>query len=48
MLNDTALFVDAVKVISFRSAAEAVALRNSTLSRRASALENVIGLRLLP
>lgn len=47
MLNDMALFVEVVKAKGFRSAAEALGMPNSTLSRRISALEKAIGLRLL-
>jgi DNA-binding transcriptional LysR family regulator len=46
-LNDMALFVEVVKVKSFRGAADAIGMPNSTLSRRISALEKSIGLRLL-
>ena len=46
-LNDMALFVEVVKVRSFRKAAEALGMPNSTLSRRISGLEKAIGLRLL-
>ncbi|MFI8479140.1 LysR family transcriptional regulator [Pseudomonas sp. NPDC078700] len=46
-LNDMALFVEVVKAMSFRGAAEATGVPNSTLSRRVSALEKAIGLRLL-
>ncbi|KAA1004899.1 LysR family transcriptional regulator [Paraburkholderia panacisoli] len=46
-LNDMALFVEVVKAKSFRGAAEATGVPNSTLSRRISALEKAIGLRLL-
>jgi len=42
-----ALFVEVVKAKGFRSAAEALGMPNSTLSRRISALEKAIGLRLL-
>lgn len=47
LLNDMALFVAVVKAMSFRGAAEATGVPNSTLSRRVSALEKAIGLRLL-
>lgn len=47
LLNDMALFVDVVKARGFRNAAEAVGIPNSTVSRRISALEKAIGLRLL-
>ena len=46
LLNDMALFVEVVKAMSFRGAAEAIGVPNSTLSRRVSALEKAIGLRL--
>jgi DNA-binding transcriptional LysR family regulator len=41
------LFVEVVKAKSFRRAAETIGIPNSTLSRRISALEKAIGLRLL-
>nr|WP_209279602.1 LysR family transcriptional regulator [Escherichia coli]QSM61409.1 HTH-type transcriptional regulator DmlR [Escherichia coli]QSM61911.1 HTH-type transcriptional regulator DmlR [Escherichia coli] len=47
LLNDMALFVEVVKAMSFRGAADAIGVPNSTLSRRVSALEKAIGLRLL-
>jgi DNA-binding transcriptional LysR family regulator len=47
LLNDMALFVEVVKAMSFSRAAEAIGMPNSTLSRRISALEKAIGLRLL-
>ena len=47
LLNDMALFVEVVKAKGFRSAAEAMGVPNSTLSRRISGLEKAIGLRLL-
>ncbi|MRW94391.1 LysR family transcriptional regulator [Duganella sp. FT80W] len=47
LLNDMALFVEVVKAKGFRSAAEALGMPNSTLSRRISGLEKAIGLRLL-
>lgn len=47
LLNDMALFVEVVKARSFRRAAETIGVPNSTLSRRISGLEKVIGLRLL-
>jgi DNA-binding transcriptional LysR family regulator len=47
LLNDMALFVEVVKAKGFRSAADAMGMPNSTLSRRVSALEKAIGLRLL-
>jgi DNA-binding transcriptional LysR family regulator len=46
-LNDMALFVEVVKAKSFRGAAAAIGVPNSTLSRRISLLEQAIGLRLL-
>ncbi|MEI2296509.1 LysR family transcriptional regulator [Ensifer sp. MJa1] len=46
-LNDMALFVEVAKARSFRKAADVVGMPNSTLSRRISALEKAIGLRLL-
>ena len=42
-----ALFVEVVKAGSFRGAADAIGMPNSTLSRRIGALEKAIGLRLL-
>jgi DNA-binding transcriptional LysR family regulator len=47
LLNDMALFVEVAKAMSFRRAAEAIGVPNSTLSRRISDLEKAIGLRLL-
>ena len=47
LLNDMALFVEVVKALSFRRAGNAIGVPNSTLSRRISALEKAIGLRLL-
>jgi DNA-binding transcriptional LysR family regulator len=47
LLNDMALFVEVVKARGFRAAADAIGMPNSTLSRRISALEQAIGLRLL-
>lgn len=47
LLNDMALFVEVAQARSFRRAADASGVPNSTLSRRISALENAIGLRLL-
>lgn len=47
LLNDMALYVEVVKAMSFRRAADATGVPNSTLSRRISALEKAIGLRLL-
>jgi len=46
-LNDMALFVEVVKAKSFRGAADAIGMPNSTLSQRISALEKMLGLRLL-
>jgi DNA-binding transcriptional LysR family regulator len=46
-LNDMALFVEVVKAKGFRGAADTIGMPNSTLSRRISALEKAIGLRLL-
>jgi len=46
-LDDMALFVEVVKAMSFRRAAEALGMPNSTLSRRIGELEKAIGLRLL-
>jgi DNA-binding transcriptional LysR family regulator len=46
-LSDMALFVEVAKAMSFRGAAAAIGVPNSTLSRRVSALEKAIGLRLL-
>jgi DNA-binding transcriptional LysR family regulator len=47
LLNDMALFVEVARTRSFRRAADATGVPNSTLSRRISALEKAIGLRLL-
>ncbi|WP_233842917.1 LysR family transcriptional regulator [Dyella sp. 2HG41-7] len=47
ILNDMALFVEVVKAKGFRGASEVTGVPNSTLSRRISALEKAIGLRLL-
>jgi DNA-binding transcriptional LysR family regulator len=47
LLNDMVLFVEVVKAMSFRHAADATGVPNSTLSRRISALEKAIGLRLM-
>ena len=47
LLNDMALFVEVARAMSFRRAADALGMPNSTLSRRISALEKAIGLRLL-
>ena len=38
LLNDMALFVEVVKVMSFRRAAEITGIPNSTISRRISGL----------
>lgn len=46
-LDDMALFVEVVKMKSFRRAADSLSMPNSTLSRRISGLEKSIGLRLL-
>ncbi|RQH01108.1 LysR family transcriptional regulator [Paraburkholderia dinghuensis] len=46
-LNDMALFVEVVKARGFRNAGQAMGIPNSTVSRRISALEKTIGLRLL-
>lgn len=46
-LDDMALFVEVVKAKGFRRAAEILDLPSSTVSRRISALEKAIGLRLL-
>lgn len=46
-LDDMALFVEVVKAKSFRGAAEALGMPNSTVSRRISVLEKALGLRLL-
>jgi DNA-binding transcriptional LysR family regulator len=46
-LNDMALFVEVVKARGFRSAADAMGMPSSTLSRRIGELEKSIGLRLL-
>jgi DNA-binding transcriptional LysR family regulator len=46
-LNDMPLFVEVVKAMSFRRAAESLGMPGSTLSRRISDLEKTIGLRLL-
>lgn len=45
-LNDIALFIEVVKAKSFRRAAEALDMPNSTVSRRINALEALVGLRL--
>eukprot|EP01032_Pedospumella_encystans_P033881 gene33881-38288_t len=47
LLNDMALFVEVAKVLSFRRASEVTGIPNSTLSRRITALEKAIGLRLM-
>ena len=41
LLNDMALFVEVAKAMSFRRAADAIGVPNSTLSRRVSALAPV-------
>ncbi len=46
-LNDMALFVEVAKAKHFRRAAEVLGIPNPTLSRRITALEKAIGLRLL-
>lgn len=46
-LDDMALFVEVVGARSFRGAAEALGMPNSTVSRRISQLEKALGLRLL-
>jgi DNA-binding transcriptional LysR family regulator len=47
LMNDMALFVEVARVLSFRRAAETTGVPNSSLSRRISALEKAVGLRLL-
>ena len=47
LLNDMALFVEVAQTRSFRRAADATGVPNSTLSRRIGALEKAIGLRLM-
>ena len=47
LLNDMALFVEVAHAMSFRRAADATGVPNSTISRRISTLEKAIGLRLL-
>ncbi|WP_342242900.1 LysR family transcriptional regulator [Pseudomonas sp. OTU5201] len=47
LLNDMELFVEVIRANSFRGAAEAVGIPNSTVSRRIAELERRIGLRLL-
>lgn len=47
LLKDMALFVEVARAMSFRRAAEALGMPNSTVSRRVSGLEKAIGLRLL-
>ncbi len=47
ILNDMALFVEVVNVMSFRKASEVTGIPNSSVSRRISGLENALGLRLL-
>lgn len=46
-LKDMGLFVEVARAKSFRQAAETLDMPSSTLSRRISALEQSIGLRLL-
>jgi DNA-binding transcriptional LysR family regulator len=46
-LGDIALFVEVVRTRSFRRAASALGMPNSTLSRRIEGLEQALGLRLL-
>ncbi|MBC3435683.1 LysR family transcriptional regulator [Pseudomonas sp. BW16M2] len=46
-LKDMALFVEVVRMRSFRGAAESMNMPSSTLSRRITSLEKRIGLRLL-
>lgn len=46
-LDDMGLFVEVVKARGFRGAATAIGMPDSTLSRRISALERAVGLRLL-
>lgn len=46
-LDDMGLFVEVVKAGSFRGAADKLEMPNSTVSRRITALEKAIGLRLL-
>lgn len=47
LLNDMALFVEVAKARSFRGAALVLGIPNSTISRRITAFEKTIGLRLL-
>lgn len=47
LLNHMSYFVEVVKAKTFRGAAEALGMPNSTLSRKISELEKTIGLRLL-
>ncbi|PHM45777.1 transcriptional regulator PtxR [Xenorhabdus mauleonii] len=47
LLNDMELFVEVIKVNGFRRASDALGIPSSTISRRISALEKNIGLRLL-
>ncbi|AOO56443.1 LysR family transcriptional regulator [Raoultella ornithinolytica] len=47
LLNHMSYFVEVVKARSFRGAAEALGMPNSTLSRKINELEKFIGLRLL-
>lgn len=46
-LNDMALFVEVARTKNFRRAAKALGMPNSTLSRRITAMEADLGLRLL-
>lgn len=46
LLNDMALFIEVANTLSFRRAADVTGVPSSTLSRRVSALEKAIGLRL--
>lgn len=47
LLNHMSYFVEVVKARSFRGAAQALGMPNSTLSRKINELEKFIGLRLL-
>ena len=47
LLNYMRLFVEVARTRSFRRAAEALGMPNSTLSRHIAELEKTIGLRLL-
>jgi DNA-binding transcriptional LysR family regulator len=46
-LREMALFVEVARVMSFRRAAQALGIPNSTLSRRIADLERAVGVRLL-